>query len=707
MRWSCLSMPPRIRLGGSSTGPSIADRLATSNITLLQRIEKAVAKGITYYCNVEDGKPVSNRMKKNRELYRFLDLTPTIRLAASTEDQLREALVILAPDVPEAARYLGIDVPTNNTSNTSTSNTSTFNTSTSNTSTGGAVTSSLAGPSNSAGIMEEMLDNTTDILSVLSTNSSSPEKDIALQSGLSAIPIEGYTLLPHQRGIINAVLALRQRRNVFNLSGVLLALDMGLGKTLMSLVIALATRNMGSAQNQVSGHSLDSAQSHRSGQSQGSPPILVVVTKSLITVWKDAIKKFFDPSFQDSVLYLHKDYLAGIEALDREFLFKHQIVITTYDFVKGAFKNVGYSRKPDYREIVLASNQDNPATVGYEILFHTTFSSVIFDEAHNISTPKTAAFEACMRISRRYAILLSGTPIRNTDKDLWTLMRLLGYSVMRKNINEVSPYIFNMTYDQAQISLPEKKVIVTILEPDEKEVEFHQALKDAANGLLRDESSSFIHLLAMINMLRQSMNACATVKFDGAPDRSWQMDPYGTAGMHSTKINAVIDIVSGLKKREKVLIFSSFLETLELISHRLEDAGFKKGSRTFIINGQVDTAERESIIHKFRTTKKRAILLISKTIGSDGFDFQFAPHVILVEPWWCPSVDDQCIARSHRIGQNKPVTVHHLYIRDSIEDYVRKVTTTKRDMIANLFGEVKKERNNPNREMITEMLQYI
>lgn len=64
------------------------------------------------------------------------------------------------------------------------------------------------------------------------------------------------------------------------------------------------------------------------------------------------------------------------------------------------------------------------------------------------------------------------------------------------------------------------------------------------------------------------------------------------------------------------------------------------------------------------------VLLLCLKAGSLGLNLVAASHVILVHPWWNPYVEKQAIGRAHRINQTRPVTVHRLIIKDSIEERI-------------------------------------
>ena len=61
---------------------------------------------------------------------------------------------------------------------------------------------------------------------------------------------------------------------------------------------------------------------------------------------------------------------------------------------------------------------------------------------------------------------------------------------------------------------------------------------------------------------------------------------------------------------------------------------------------------------------------MSLKAGNLGLNMVAACHVIMLDPWWNPSAEDQAVDRAHRIGQTRPVSVSRLTIKDTVEDRI-------------------------------------
>ena len=81
------------------------------------------------------------------------------------------------------------------------------------------------------------------------------------------------------------------------------------------------------------------------------------------------------------------------------------------------------------------------------------------------------------------------------------------------------------------------------------------------------------------------------------------------------------------------------------------------------------------------------VILVSLKAGGTGLNLTAADTVILYDPWWNPAVEAQAIDRAHRIGQTKPVFVHRLIARGTIEEKILSLQDKKRSLAATSWGE--------------------
>src|SRR3546814_6499788 len=80
------------------------------------------------------------------------------------------------------------------------------------------------------------------------------------------------------------------------------------------------------------------------------------------------------------------------------------------------------------------------------------------------------------------------------------------------------------------------------------------------------------------------------------------------------------------------------------------------------------------------------VFLLSLKAGGTGLNLTRATHVIHVDRWWNPAVEDQASDRAWRIGQDRPVQVHRLITEGTIEDRIATLLSSKRDLADAVVG---------------------
>ena len=134
---------------------------------------------------------------------------------------------------------------------------------------------------------------------------------------------------------------------------------------------------------------------------------------------------------------------------------------------------------------------------------------------------------------------------------------------------------------------------------------------------------------------------------------------------------------------KKVIIFSQFTKLLEHLRPSIESLYAK----TYVLTGKTPTKSRRSMIKDFQTTKERSAFLISLKAGGTGITLHAADTLFILDPWWNPEVEQQAVARAHRLGQDKSLTVYRLLIENSIESNIQKLQNDKSKLFNQLFEE--------------------
>ncbi len=139
------------------------------------------------------------------------------------------------------------------------------------------------------------------------------------------------------------------------------------------------------------------------------------------------------------------------------------------------------------------------------------------------------------------------------------------------------------------------------------------------------------------------------------------------------KLERIREIVDEAREDgRKVIVFSYFLRVLARIGHAIGP------NAAGPICGSVPPRERQRLVDEFSAARGHAVLLSQIEAGGVGLNVQAASVVVLAEPQWKPSTEDQAIARAHRMGQIRTVQVHRLLAKGSVDERMREVQERKR-----------------------------
>ena len=101
-----------------------------------------------------------------------------------------------------------------------------------------------------------------------------------------------------------------------------------------------------------------------------------------------------------------------------------------------------------------------------------------------------------------------------------------------------------------------------------------------------------------------------------------------------------------------------------------------------LLVGEMDNAEREQAVTRFRNDERALALLTSSRVGAEGLTLIEANHVFLFNQWWNPSANDQARDRVVRIGQRRAVRVYRFCCRGTIEEALERILASKKDLFA-------------------------
>ena len=415
----------------------------------------------------------------------------------------------------------------------------------------------------------------------------------------------------------------------------LLADEMGLGKTLQSLAAAELVL-----------------------QDAGGGQVLVVCPTSLLANWANEAARFLP---ERAVHIMHgPDRWKNAE--DFEYA---EIVVTSYALL----------------------TRDLDQLKAYE------FTCVILDEASAIKNPDTKASKSARKLVASSRIALTGTPVENTVRELWSIYEFLtpGYLGTRQEFKEryeapiaggaapgpvlhrlrqrVKPFFLRRLKTEVAKDLPPKIEQVRYCELTGGQAALYESILRESRKKIDDalsaksDGQARMTMLTALLRLRQVCCDPRLLKLDKAPEDCGKRDAFREL------------LGEALEGGHKVLVFSQFVGMLHILRQQLLDDGndfcYLDGSST----------DRAAQVDRFQTDTDVSVFLISLKAGGYGLNLTAADTVVHYDPWWNPAVEAQATDRAHRIGQARPVTSYKLITSGAVEERILALQRRKRAVI--------------------------
>ena len=457
--------------------------------------------------------------------------------------------------------------------------------------------------------------------------------------------------------------------------GVLLADDMGLGKTLQSLSFLVLMR--------------------REGIIRKGHPALVVAPTSLLRNWQDEhAKHTLDEGLGTPLvafgselrnLKLGNATTDGLTLLDTTQIAKSNWVLTTYETIRDY--HISFARVP--------------------------FSIAILDEVQKAKNPATRIYATLKAINADFVLSMTGTPVENSISDLWAITDVTapGYftplqEFMKSYGKAQEPESRQRALEKLSGELLQKAEIDGRLVPP-------YALRRLKEDVAKDLPPK--HQGPMIRAIMPSVQAQRYADVSAATQagriqilralhdfRSISLHPVDpetvTGGLMSgdeyikmsARLSQAFDKLDQIAMRnEKAIIFINNRRMQTVLSRLIEQ---KFGcTKPEYIRGDTIPGQRQEIVNRFSALKGFAVLILSPRAAGVGLNIVAANHVIHLDRWWNPAVEDQCTDRAYRIGATKEVYVHtvgavHPLLQDTSYDVILdNLLRTRREVSKRIF----------------------
>ena len=350
----------------------------------------------------------------------------------------------------------------------------------------------------------------------------------------------------------------------------------------------------------------------------GATHFVVVCPASVITNWCREIQKM-------SRLNVIKVHGAGRKAALQTWLRAGGVAVTTYE-------TTGFFKLPE----------------NYQ------FSLIVVDEAHYIKNPEAQRTKNVKSIGEHAQRLLfmTGTALENKVEEMVALIRMLR--------PDIASGIEGMTYLSAA---PEFRQAVAPVYYRRKREDVLTELPDLI------ENKEWCSLGAQEESVYE--HAILSKNYAEARRVSWNVDD----PRFSSKAKRMMELIeeAGGDGR-KVIVFSFFLDTIRKVTMLLGNRCLQP------INGSVSPQRRQEIIDEFDSAPPGTVLAAQIQSGGTGLNIQSASVVIICEPQFKPSIENQAISRAYRMGQARNVLVYRLLCENTIDEKLMSVLESKQEL---------------------------
>jgi hypothetical protein len=484
-------------------------------------------------------------------------------------------------------------------------------------------------------------------------------------------------LMGHQQDGVNWLI------ESFNqgIPGVLIADDMGLGKTLQALVLLALYRE----------------QVPKSAQK----PTLIIAPTGLLKNWMKEVDTHLGGNGLGNILEAYgarlkslkssgvkgTDSNTGVPLLDTAKLSQADVVLTTYE---------------SYRDYAISFGR-------------VSFGCVVFDEIQKVKNPRSRLSQAAKGVQGTFLVGLSGTPVENSLSDLHTILDILVPGALNLSLKDFMQFFSGDPNDKELRQALEKLKCQLLETIDGTPAIVLRRMKDEVfkdvgpNGkpmpkkhivpaadtcqVMEAEQSAMYSDFSNRVQSRQikmieGLQAFKKISLSPSSPATWVLDANASI-LGSARLRETFKILDKIHfDKEKVLIFvESRAVQPQLAIIMKERYGMRKSP--LIINGAISGDARQKSVDEFQKSEVGFnAMIVSPKAGGVGLTLTQANHVLHLERWWNPAVEDQCNDRSYRIGQERDVTIYtpvarHPELGDLSFDLVLDRILSRKRLLAN------------------------
>ena len=290
-----------------------------------------------------------------------------------------------------------------------------------------------------------------------------------------------------------------------------------------------------------------------------------------------------------------------------------------------------------------------------------SFSQLVVDEAHYVKNPQAKRTQSLLKIRKHTdrVLFMTGTPLENRVDEMCFLVRCLNTSVASEIENykflnrskefreKLAPVYLRRTREAVLKELPEKTEIKEWCQMNMDELKAYSTVTYERNFM----------------QMRQV---------------SWQVGDIEK----STKAKRLLELCEEAKEQQrKILVFSFFLKTIDKIQMLLGDVCYGP------ITGAMSAEKRQEVVDEFSKAPDGSVLVAQVQAGGTGLNIQAASVVIFCEPQIKPSIENQALSRTYRMGQVRNVLVYRLLADNTVDEAIMDILSVKTELFENFAQE--------------------
>ncbi|HEX2186441.1 MAG TPA: DEAD/DEAH box helicase, partial [Chloroflexota bacterium] len=342
------------------------------------------------------------------------------------------------------------------------------------------------------------------------------------------------------------------------------------------------------------------------------------------------------------------------------------------------------------------------ARMDEKLLRGVAWRRVVVDEAQNIKNPQAAQTRAILKLAAPHRLALTGTPVENRLRDLWSIFNFLNPGYLGKEAQFrkafevpihkdhdparaatlkqlVAPFILRRVKTDRRIidDLPDKleQTMYCTLTPEQASL-YEAVVTDVAAQL--EEAAGIQRkglILSTLLRLKQICNHPAQYLQDGSAftaERSHKLQ----------RLGEMVDEV--LASGESALVFTQFAEIGAALERSLAHT---RHCTTYYLHGGTSAARRDRMVAEFQDPETDpAVFILSLRAGGVGLNLTKANHVFHFDRWWNPAVEAQATDRAFRIGQRRKVFVHTFVALGTVEERIDAMIADKQRLSSLVVG---------------------